>query len=853
MPRDSAPRPCASFPTAVKMSRRGQPFGTSSGWLDVSSLVALIAVVSGSVMAVGAVHPPVLALVFVLALASASALVIDRGLGNERAIVFVLLALAGCSALQAVSLPASWVATIAPKNALVFAEALRPWRLAGPAHHAVSLDADATWIEVARLSTYAATVVLGARVVRAYGAVVVSGTVFAVALAVALVTLSHGILESRSLFGIYEPRYATPRWLSPLLNPNNLAGYLNLGLFCGAAVLTSRKTQKLRVPIVLGMAVLVAVSVLCGSRGAMLALLLGACTLVWVYRRKLWTWGWGHWLQLGGVAAISASLVAFAARSETLGAYRVTSTKLVLFGWVGRLIKDHPWLGVGRGAFESAFPPYRDASVAGTTSNVTFAHAENFVLQWAAEWGVPITLATIGVVGYALWRWSRRSRGSLFVATGIGVLLVQNLADVALEVPGVCIALFALTAVLFTSERRTAPDAVPGPSPRLKQAAFAGALVIVLISAWRLSHLDTVTEARDRLRRLYGESAFDQRASAETFDAALRAAVLERPGEPYFHLLGAMAARRARGEPNRWLSRALERDPTRAETYYVLGRVLAERGFVGQGLDAMRHALTQEPRISRKVARAAVEISHDPALLIRIAPDGETGCTALVEVASRLVKEEKRAFLTAGVARSPRCPALALLHAEAAVADVEANVPAKCQGAECTVAAQNALSAAERAGIRAEAARALHARLLAARDGAKAALAFLTGKCPPATEDLECTRLLLRFSSSAGASEDFLRLKKEFLGAACDEPPACVKAEQFVGDLAAQRGDWISALAHHERAARVGGGSAAWRRYSEVARKAGAQSRAADALQRAARPDHTTEPHEPPLDDDDDP
>ena len=80
---------------------------------------------------------------------------------------------------------------------------------------------------------------------------------------------------------------------------------------------------------------------------------------------------------------------------------------------------------------------------------MTFAHAECFPLQWAAEWGVPVTLLALAAIAHLLWRGRRRAEGwTAFLATGALVLLAQNLADVAFEVPAVCIALIVTGSTL---------------------------------------------------------------------------------------------------------------------------------------------------------------------------------------------------------------------------------------------------------------------------------------------------------------------------------------------------------------------------------------------------------------------
>ena len=63
------------------------------------------------------------------------------------------------------------------------------------------------------------------------------------------------------------------------------------------------------------------------------------------------------------------------------------------------LIAQHPWLGVGFGEFNFAWTltPFPDRPVA------FFDHAHNLVLQFAVEMGLPITVALLALVAWALW------------------------------------------------------------------------------------------------------------------------------------------------------------------------------------------------------------------------------------------------------------------------------------------------------------------------------------------------------------------------------------------------------------------------------------------------------------------
>ncbi|MEJ5363562.1 MAG: O-antigen ligase family protein [Desulfosoma sp.] len=63
-----------------------------------------------------------------------------------------------------------------------------------------------------------------------------------------------------------------------------------------------------------------------------------------------------------------------------------------------RMLRDHPWTGVGPGAFQEAHKVYQDHLL-----EPQFAgHAHNDYLEWTAEWGWPAGLAGIGAL-WGLW------------------------------------------------------------------------------------------------------------------------------------------------------------------------------------------------------------------------------------------------------------------------------------------------------------------------------------------------------------------------------------------------------------------------------------------------------------------
>src|SRR5690606_39750346 len=110
--------------------------------------------------------------------------------------------------------------------------------------------------------------------------------------------------------------------------------------------------------------------------------------------------------------------------------------KLDLFARAARLVADHPLLGVGRGAFGSAFSPYQPRAGA-----IVFEHAENLPLQWAAEWGVPVALAALAALAWSLRpvlaRRTLESPARRCALIGLLVLAAPTLADLGTELPAV--------------------------------------------------------------------------------------------------------------------------------------------------------------------------------------------------------------------------------------------------------------------------------------------------------------------------------------------------------------------------------------------------------------------------------
>lgn len=848
-----------------RVRRRGSaraPTGESlRDWLEAQGsrlvLGLLGAAVALSFLLVGAVHVPVMLGCATLAIA-AGALALWLGSGEVPlpAAALLLLGLAAFTALQATPLPFELLAAVAPHNADVWARARLPLGEAAPAWASLSLDPGASWAEVVKWMGYAAILLAGAHLGHRYGARATAFVVFGVAAVGALVTLGHASTSADRLYGVYEPMQARPPWaLGPLLNPNNLAGYLNLGAFTGMGLAVSARSSGPRWLLALAVATTVAVSILSGSRGGVAALLVGSVLIVVairaVRRRRR------H--RLASTPAAGAELAAIllgggllfylGARPDVWRALLDESTaKFLILDWTRPLIADHSWLGVGRGAYETAFPPYRQQA-----GHIVYQAPENFVVQWLAEWG--LIVGGLGLLGLLfVLRPSRLGVGRDPVAAGAAVgtatLLLHNLSDLALEIPAVGFALFALLGGLWGAARERDSErgrVVAAPSwlvagPRWRLALAVGgigavALVISGLCSPRTAFLDR--------RRLHADYTALTQARAEPsaiarFKSELRAALDRHPGDPYLPLLGALIALYAGEPPLAWFNRALERDPLAGRPYLVLSDYLARLRRPRQALLPLRLAAERDVTLGAPVAARALALTQEPDELLQTVPPGAAGARLLVTLAHRL---PPGAFATRDrFARQAleQDPSLISAHLLSAGLLLEALGPETthpgcvgAQRAECVARVQRHAAEAERLDPALPNGILLRARLLLAQKDPAGAERLLAEGCTKYPTALDCWRLWVTAAAAANNDEALHEAGQSLLALACVSRERCGSTAGWLGDLWASRRDWHRATALYERAASETQDPKLWLKVASAAARSGKMHRAQSALSRA--------------------
>lgn len=796
----------------------------------------LVIIVSGSALAIGAVHVVTVVCVSVVAALSAGLALSElrrEGKGLPLGSALMLL-LAGYSALQAVPLPPSIVRAVSPTGYEVWLGTLD--LLGQPsAWMSISLDPRASLVEALKWATYSAVYATAVYLGRQDRLATVLLTLFGTALVLALVTLSHRAVGATRLYGFYEPVHANPYFaLAPLLNPNNLAGYLNLGAFAGLGLGFSRLVAAgPRWMVVGGVSVVMAVTGLSGSRGGWVALAVGLLALVTAFLLQPSRLGRlrGRIAALVPLGALlgGGALFALSAQGELWAALlEEGAEKFEFISWSVPLISDYPATGVGRGAFETAFASYRR-----DMGRHVYSHAENFIAHWAAEWGVIV--AALALVGFA---WLCRppalgvktSRAAMCTAVGLAALLLHNLVDLAFEVASVSIAFSAAFGVLVGSARHGGFT-----KSRLYHKAFPAALVCLALFTLALGTSTVLDE-----RRIFGSAVSglkemgdaDQRRTLDSIRAAMR----WRPADPFLPYLGGILVHQRGENALPWIARAIERDPMDGRPHLLLAHALARRGAHGQSRLSLRMALERDYSLTQSALGLAFALGAATTELLQVAPEGARGAAVLLAMARKTEDVKMRGeLLEEAIRRDPdsvetiQTRAGDLLEALVSKSGV-------CQGNEARICSERVLVLAgllEHRDGHWKNAQVIKARVQMSQGRLDDARMLLAAGCPDGDPQLECIRWRVVAAREAKAPSELLGIANGLLNGSCTPVGACADVCARLGGALSEHELWGPATELYERSARIVDSSAAWERVSLAAVRAGMNGAAIRAIQRA--------------------
>jgi hypothetical protein len=783
--------------------------------------------VTGSALAFGAQHTPVLV---VCALASAGSALLLAPARVPR-VAWALGALALYTMLQVVPLPLALVARLSPAAGAVWRDALAP--LHGTVRYAtLSVDPAATALEALKWSAYGCVFIAASGWRARRRGVMPAALVFASALLVCVITLVHGLFDIKRVYGFFGPNEDW-RWIrGPFINGNNLAGYLNLGLFAGAGIWFSGRSKRLARPLVLGMPLLATGVLISGSRAASVSIVVGAAWFAALLFGQRPGGRSALALAMGGTA-LGAFALAFAGagtRTWEVVSDASLGVKALVWRWALALVRDFPWFGAGRGAFETAFQPYRHTDAQNV--NVVFSHAENFPVQWIADWGVPVGLsALIGLAWLAVpaVRRSRRNPLAAGLVAGLAALLLQNLADLGLE-------LFAVTAAALVAFAAADEAVELGTEPRfllgLPGAVAVGfwSLVVTLAGA-NLVQID-----RAHIAESYATIG-PSRAAAGPFQAELGALMLRHPGETYFPLIGGAEALRTGRDSLPWFNRALERSPFDANAHLLLSEALALRGARRQSLLHSRLAALYDATL-RERALAQVSTRAQNLDDLRDAfPADMPGAELLEQLCDALKPELGVDCWREALARHASVAARFGLAAALVRATSGATTPCAAEGRDgCIGEALTLLdgvqtnadvSAAKLAGLRAE--------LLSLKGQESQAAKLLAAQCAGRPEALACYSRALDLSLRSRDTLTLGEIVNRYAALVCSEAVACAALHERAGHAYLELAAPGLALGQFKAAAEASPSAERWLLLAESASKAGAVTLARRALEQARR------------------
>lgn len=522
----------------------------------------------------------------------------------------------GLTAFQAVPLPCEFVARIAPQSVSELRAALSSLATNTPHWCSISRDPGNTELElikgVAFLSAFLASwilVVIGKRVF-------VLRCVAASVTLLALVSICHQLASAEAVFGVYTPVFAARPVFGPLMNPNNLAGFLIMG-FPSLVVLGVKSSRENRLIWFAFSALVGGALFLSLSRGG-IAAFLGTAVFITVMvfvHRKGSKHRYGLALFTGGTAAFGIALGAYVA-FQVFWAEMLQGdlSKFDLIGEYIPLLHDVPLIGIGRGAFSAVAPQYR-----GTTTRPIYS--ENIFVDWAFEWGLPATTVLILVIGVVIVRRLKDGRSLTRHAAIVGVLGIsaQNLVDFGLELAGIGSIASALLAVAVAplGDNRS-PRAVPLTGwltvRRLSLYSIVAGLVALTVFVPRVL-ASNITSVRAEMERHF------LRGDRRQFRIALTRALVAHPSEPEFPWFAANEAFRYRDLATlRWLNRTMKLAPHWPGPHELAARWLFSHGRRAQGFVELREAEVRARGSSRGLMCLVLGLEKSTSNLLSAAP-----------------------------------------------------------------------------------------------------------------------------------------------------------------------------------------------------------------------------------------
>lgn len=421
---------------------------------------------------------------------------------------------------------------------------------------------------------------------------------------------AHALFDASSLYGVYRPRQLPPI-LGPLINPNHLGCLTAVGAVISIGLLLyAKQSVKLRILWAFNAVGCVVATTATLSRGALIALCAGlmvmlAVTIAQQFSRQgaplsrrrreqflVTTLPIGVVVTCALVVAVylGANSVMSQLSNTTFDELNAPRTKYAAWRASERLVEESPWVGVGRGAFESSFTRVHAAS-----AYATFSHPENELVQAVVEWGIPASLALAIIAGWVLLRSIRRWRDGPLAAGALGAMMIvgfQSNFDFGVELLGVAVPVTVILATLTYVPIRE----FSGRRLRRIRVTRLAHIAAIAIGAFLLFTNETrsIADDHDRLR---------VEPSSRLVAESIEAHPLDYFG---FGLLAENLSRTSEGDAVRVLNHALRLHPTHSGLHRIAARLLVRSQRFSQAESeyamAVRYSADARPVITELVS-----------------------------------------------------------------------------------------------------------------------------------------------------------------------------------------------------------------------------------------------------------
>jgi O-antigen ligase len=247
----------------------------------------------------------------------------------------------------------------------------------------------------------------------------------------------------------------------PFVNHNHFAGFVELIIPAGLAMLLTGAVRRDQVPLLILLTVLpIGALALSASRGGIISFLFEFVLLISLVRRK----GEGKrtLLMAGGLALVAGLLAIWLGLGWTVERFEHSTPgdlsrdrRVSIYRDTWKIVRDHPWTGTGLGTLETVFPRYESYY-----DGLLVDHAHNDYLELVAETGLIGGICMLSFITLLAWRGlsnlfgtNHRVCRSLYSGAVVACagLLLHSMVDFNLHIPSNAL-LFLLLAAMATCD-----------------------------------------------------------------------------------------------------------------------------------------------------------------------------------------------------------------------------------------------------------------------------------------------------------------------------------------------------------------------------------------------------------------